>query len=79
MVKKEGLQEQKSKIKLEEFTKKDYEYLCNECMFTDLQEKILKDRIKGKSIIQISIEQNISDRTVNREINKIKKKINKII
>ena len=73
------LEEGKSKIRLVELTKREFDYLCEQCMFSEMQEQILKDRIKGKSIIQISMEQNISEATVNREIKTIKKKISKII
>ena len=65
-------------VKLD-FTKQEYDYFCRECMFTDLQEKILKLRIRGYSIVYVSMELNISESTVNREIKKIKKKILKVI
>lgn len=65
-------------VKLD-FTLREYEYFCKECMFTEIQEKILKLRIKGKSLVQISMETNISTATVSREIAKIKKKILKVI
>ena len=61
-----------------QFTKKEYDYFCQNCMFSDLQEKILADRIKDKSIIEIAIKYNISDSKVNKEIRKIKNKILKV-
>lgn len=66
-------------LKFIQFTKKEYEYFCEKCMFSELQENILKDRIKDKSIIEIAMKYNISDSKVNKEIRKIKNKILKVI
>lgn len=58
---------------------KDF-YLAN-CNFNELQENIFKD-LTGKrplSIIQISMKENISDRTVDRNIRQIKLKMLKVI
>lgn len=62
-----------------DFTLKEYEYFCRECMFSELQEEILRMKIKDKSNIQISMELNISTSTLTREIKKIKKKIYKVM
>lgn len=48
-------------------------------MFTDLQEELLKDEIKGLSIVEMSLKHNISTSTVSRNIDKIKKKISKVL
>lgn len=77
MEKKEVLGEEK--LKLINFTKQEFEYFCENCMFSELQENILKDRIKDKSIVEIAIKYNISDSKVNKEIRKIKNKILKVI
>lgn len=77
MKKKEELKKENS-IKFMQFTKTEYDYFCRNCMFSDLQEKILADRIKDKSIIEIAIKYNISDSKVNKEIRKIKNKILKV-
>jgi predicted DNA-binding protein YlxM (UPF0122 family) len=77
MEKKEVLGEEK--LKLINFTKQEFEYFCENCMFSELQENILKDRIKDKSIIEIAMKYNISDSKVNKEIRKIKNKILKVI
>lgn len=73
---------QKEAEKLD-FTKSEYEYLLENCNFTDRQKEILKLRIKGMSIIQISLYEGeylpVSTRTVDREIRKIKNKIIKVI
>lgn len=82
------LQEQKLELeklksekenKITEFTKQDYDYFCNNCMFSELQEQILADRIKDLSIIELSLKYNISTSKVNRELKKIKDKIKKVL
>ena len=72
-------QKKEDNLRFEEFTKKEYEYFCENCMFSELQEKILKDRIKDISIIAISLKYNISESKVNKEVRKIKDKIIKVI
>lgn len=77
-IQKEKLKEEKpQKLKLD-FTKKEYEYILNNIFLSDLQKEILLDRLKGKSIIEISIKQNLSVDTINKQIRKIKNKILKI-
>ena len=82
------LQEQKLELeklksekenKITDFTKQDYDYFCNNCMFSELQEKLLADRIKDLSIIELSLKYNISTSKVNRELKKIKDKIKKVL
>lgn len=75
---KNKLEEKKEKIKLD-FTKKEYDYFCENCMFSELQENILKDRIKGLSRIEIEFKYNISESKLDKEIRKIKNKILKEI
>ena len=72
MVSQEGL-------KRLDFNKSEYEYFIENCNFTDRQIEILNMRRKGLSIIQISMELFISERTINREIKSIKNKILKEI
>jgi len=62
-----------------DFTRNEYNYFCEQCMFSDLQEKILEMKIKEKSNVQISMNLHISEPTVTREVRKIKKKILKIL
>lgn len=66
-----------------DFTKAEYEYFLENCNFTDRQKEILKLRMKGKSIIEISMYEGeylpVSTRTVDREIRKIKNKILRVI
>lgn len=76
----QGLElEKEEKHKLTDFTKQDYDYFCNNCMFSELQEQILADRIKDNSIIEISMKYSISTAKVNRELKKIKDKIKKVL
>lgn len=77
-MKRRKLEEKKEKIKLD-FTKKEYDYFCENCMFSELQENILKDRIKGLSRIEIELKYNISESKLDKEIRKIKNKILKEI
>jgi DNA-binding CsgD family transcriptional regulator len=65
--------------KMEEFTMKEIQYLKEVCNFTEQEERIFLMRAKGKSIISISIEEGVSDRTVNRRLKKIKAKIHKAL
>lgn len=62
-----------------DFLESEYQKFYNECNFTDRQMEILMLRRKGKSIIEISLNLNMSEATVSREIKKIKKKILKIV
>lgn len=64
--------------KLKELNKSEYEFICDECMLNELEAKILKMRIQDKSIVEMSIENNISTSKVSLIIKKIKKKIMKI-
>ena len=62
-----------------EFTKKDYDYIVKECMLDEEYQKLLEYKIKGYSIIKIADLLNCSEARVNRMINKLKKKIMRII
>lgn len=66
-------------LKKLDFNKAEYEYFTEHCNFTPRQKEVLDLRRKGLSIVSISMRLYISERTVNREIKKIKKKILKII
>lgn len=66
-------------LKTLDFNKAEYEYFMDNCNFTDRQKQILDLRRKGLSIISISFRTDLSERTINREIRKIKNKILKII
>lgn len=62
-----------------DFTKDEYQYIIDKCMFNEELSSILELKIKGYSIIQISMELHISESTVKRRLNKIKKKIAKVL
>lgn len=66
-------------LKKLDFNKAEYEYFLENCNFTDRQKEIFNLRRRGMSIIEISFKTNLCDRTVNREIRKIKSKILKLI
>ena len=62
-----------------DFTKTEYQHICEEAMLNDIQKKLLDDKIKGLTLIEMSFKHNISPETAKRHIQKIKKKILKII
>lgn len=63
---------------LKGLNKKEYEYLVEELMLNELEANILKMRIQDKSIIQMSLDNNISTASVSRIIKKIKNKIKRL-
>lgn len=62
-----------------EFTKDDFEYIKDKLMLNEEMSKILEMKIKGYSIVQISMELNISESTVSRRIKLLKKKIMRVL
>jgi len=62
-----------------DFSKTEYLHICEEAMLSDLQKQLLEDKIKGLTIVEMSMKHNVSPETVSREIKKIKKKILKVI
>ena len=62
-----------------EFTKTEFEYLCNECMLNEEYKKLLEMKIKGYSRTKMSMELSISESTLDTMIQKLKKKIKKIL
>ena len=62
-----------------EFTKTEYEYICNECMLNDEYKKLFEMKIKGYSRIKIADELGVSVDTLDKMIAKKKKKIRKIL
>lgn len=60
---------------LKELNKSEYEFLCDELLLNELEQKILLMRIKNKSIIEMSMENHISTAKVSKIIKKIKNKI----
>lgn len=62
-----------------EFTKTDYDYLVKECMLDEEYSKLLEMKIKGYSRPKMAIELNVSEATLDVMIQKLKKKIKKIL
>ena len=62
-----------------EFTKTDYDYIVEECMLDEEYKKLLEYKIKGYSIVKMAQLLGVSEATVSVMINKLKKKIRKII
>lgn len=66
-------------MKFFELNKNDYEYLCEQCMLDDEYKKLLEYKIKGYSIVKMSQLLGVSEATVSVMVNKLKKKIRRII
>lgn len=62
-----------------EFTKTEYEQICEECMLNDEYRKLFEMKIKGYSRIKMADELSVSIDTLDKMIRKLKKKIMKII
>ena len=62
-----------------EFTKQDYTKIVEECMLDEEYSKLLEYKIKGYSIVKIASELHCSEAKVSIMINKLKKKIRKIL
>ena len=62
-----------------EFTKTDYDYLVKECMLDEEYQKLLECKIKGYSRTKMAIELNVSEATIDKMIQKLKKKIMKVL
>lgn len=62
-----------------EFTEVEYNQIVKKAMLSDELAKIFWMRIHDYSIVKISMEMHMSIRTVNRRINKLKKKIMRVL
>lgn len=58
-----------------ELTKQDVEIIKEKIYLTEMQQRILEYRMKEYSIAKMSILEHVSERTISREISKLKKKI----
>jgi len=58
-----------------ELTKQDIETIKQKIYLTEIQQRILEYRMKEYSIAKMSILEHVSERTISREITKLKKKI----
>ena len=61
------------------FTKTDYEYICDEGMLNDDYKKLLEMEIKDYSRTKMAMELGVSESTLDIMISKLKKKIKKIL
>lgn len=62
-----------------DFTKDEYEELKEKLMLNEEMSKILEMKIKGCSIVEISMKLNLSERTVARRVKLLKKKIIRVL
>ena len=62
-----------------EFTRTEYEMICKECMLNDEYKRLLEMKIMGYSRTKMSMELNVSESTLDVMIQKLKKKIKKIL
>lgn len=62
-----------------EFTKTEYEHICQECMLNEEYKKLFEMKIKGYSRVKMAMELNVSESTLDVMIKKLKKKIKRII
>lgn len=62
-----------------DFTRTEYNKICEELMLNDFQKRIFEYRIKNMSIVQMAMKENCSESLISKEIHKIKKKIMKVL
>lgn len=66
-------------MKLHEFTKQQFEEICEKAMLNDELKKIFELKIKGYYNYQIASELNMSDKTIERRLKLLKKKIRQVL
>ena len=62
-----------------EFTEPECEWFRRVCNFTPDERKVFELRVKDHSIIEIAMDLDMSESTVNRRIRGIKRKIHKVL
>ena len=62
-----------------EFTNKELENIKNKIVFTELQERIIEYRMKEYSLVKMAELERYSSSKISKEIDKIVKKIKKVI
>ena len=62
-----------------DFTKSEYEKICEELMLNDEYKKLLEMKIKGYTRTKMALELKVSEPTLDIMIKKLKKKIMKIL
>lgn len=66
-------------MKLTEFTRPEVEYLRQECNFTDEERAVFDMRASARSIVEIGLALHMSESTVYRKLNCIKRKILRVL
>ena len=66
-------------MKFFELTRKDFEYIVEEGMLDEEYTKLLEYKIKGYSIVKMAQLMGVSEPTISVMVNKLKKKIKRII
>lgn len=61
------------------FTELECERFRRVCNFTEEERKVFDMRVRGNSVVQISLSLSMSEATVNRRIKAIKKKILRVV
>jgi len=62
-----------------EFTRQEVDIIKSKIYLSEMQERIFEYRLKEYSITKMAMLENVSESTISRELNKIKRKIMKII
>lgn len=62
-----------------EFTKQEYDYIVQQCMLDEEYQKLLEYKIKGYSRVKMAMELNVTEYTIDKMLQKLKKKITKIL
>lgn len=62
-----------------DFTTDEMKFLKSKIHFTELQERIMDYRRNEYSITKMALLEHLSERTISREINKIKRKIIRVL
>lgn len=62
-----------------EFTKQEVDEIKSKIYLSEIQERIFEYRLKEYSITKMAMLENVSESTISRELNKIKRKVMKII
>lgn len=62
-----------------DFTKQEFKELKDKIYLSDIQERIIEYRMKDYSIVKMALEEHVSESTISKQIDKIVKKIKKVI
>ena len=62
-----------------ELTKTDYDRIVEECMLDEEYQKLLEYKIKGYSRVKMAMKLHVTEYTIDKMVQKLKKKVNKIM